>query len=182
MNGGNTIAKRYARAFFEVAEEEGGIEKFYNELSVFLSLMEENKDFREFLANPIFDQDEKKQVVDTILGQMSVSGITANFLRLLTDKRRIVLLKDIVDSYREMMDEALGIVRVEVKTAFSLTDELQKDLQSRLEKLTGKRVVMTVLEDRSLLGGIVVRIGDTVYDNSVRTQLNNIRNLLGEER
>ncbi|MCX7817145.1 MAG: ATP synthase F1 subunit delta [Syntrophales bacterium] len=182
MNGGNTVAKRYAKAFFEVAEEQGRIEKFYEELSVFLSLIQENKDFREFLANPIFDQHEKRVVVDTVLGMMSVSDVTANFLRLLTDKRRIVLLKEIVDSYRDMMDEALGIVRIGVMTAFPLTDELRGELQSKLEMLTGKRVVMTVVEDRSLLGGIVVRIGDTVYDNSVRTQLNNIRNLLWEER
>jgi F-type H+-transporting ATPase subunit delta len=79
------------------------------------------------------------------------------------------------------MDIALMKVRVTVKTAFPLTVETSARLQKGLEKLTGREVDMIVLEDRSLLGGVVVRVGDTLYDGSVRTELNNIRNLLGEE-
>jgi F-type H+-transporting ATPase subunit delta len=79
------------------------------------------------------------------------------------------------------MDNALKKVRVTVKTAFPLTGELSDRLQKGLEGLTGREVEMTVLEDPSLLGGIVVRVGDKLYDGSIRTQLNNIRNLLGEE-
>ncbi|HQK79689.1 MAG TPA: ATP synthase F1 subunit delta, partial [Syntrophales bacterium] len=109
------------------------------------------------------------------------SGITANFLKLLTDKQRIVILSDIVECYRELMDEALKTVRASVKTAFPLSSELVRKLQEGLENQTSKKVEMTVIEEPSLLGGIVVRVGDTVYDNSIRTQLNNIRNLLGEE-
>ena len=80
------------------------------------------------------------------------------------------------------MDRTLKKVRVTVKTAFPLTGELSARLQTGLEGLTGRQVEMTVQEDSSLLGGIVVRVGDTLYDGSIRTQLNNIRNLLGEER
>ncbi|HOK05573.1 MAG TPA: ATP synthase F1 subunit delta [Syntrophales bacterium] len=179
---GSTIAKRYARAFFEIAEEERRLEEYYNELNGFLSIVEGNEDLKGFLANPVFDQAEKKAVVESILKKINISGITANFIKLLTDKRRIVILRDIVECYREMMDEALHTVRVNVKTAFPLSDELKAQLQSGLEAQTGKRVQMTVTEDPSLLAGIVVRVGDTLYDNSIRTQLNNIRNLLGEER
>jgi len=178
---GSTIAKRYARAFFEIAEEEKQLEKYYRELNGFSSIIEGNEDLRGFLANPIFDQSEKKAVVTSILQKTDISGITANFLKLLADKQRIVILADIVESYRELMDEALKTVRVSVNTAFPLSSELLKKLQDGLEAQTGKQVQITVMEDQSLLGGIVVRVGDTLYDNSIKTQLNNIRNLLGEE-
>ena len=179
---GSTIAKRYARAFFEIAEEDKQLEKYFLELNSFSGIIESNEDLKGFLANPVFDQVEKKSVVESILQKTDISRITSNYLKLLTDKQRIVILKDIVDSYRELMDAALKTVRVSVKTAFPLSPELVQKLQSGLEQQTGKLVHMTVMEEKSLLGGIVVRVGDTVYDNSIKTQLNNIRNLLGEEK
>jgi len=178
---GSTIAKRYARAFYEIAAEESQLEKYYKELNSFSAIINDNKDLKDFLANPVFDQNEKKSVVESILEKTDISRITANFLKLLTDKQRIVVLSDIVDCYRELMDEALKTVRASVKTAFPLSNELIQKLQQGLETQTQKKVEMTVIEEPSLLGGVVVRVGDTVYDNSIRTQLNNIKNLLGEE-
>ncbi len=178
---GSTIAKRYARAFYEIAAEESQLEKYYKELNSFSAIINDNKDLKDFLANPVFDQNEKKSVVESILEKTDISRITANFLKLLTDKQRIVVLSDIVDCYRELMDEALKTVRASVKTAFPLSTELIQKLQQGLETQTQKKVEMTVIEEPSLLGGVVVRVGDTVYDNSIRTQLNNIKNLLGEE-
>jgi F-type H+-transporting ATPase subunit delta len=177
----SNIAKRYARAFFEIAGGEKRYEEYYHELGRFSAVLKENKSLSEFLANPIFAQPDKKAVVESVLEKIRVSPLTANFLKLLVDKRRIGILSDIEGCYRELMDNALKKVRVTVKTAFPLTGELSDRLQMGLEGLTGREVEMTVLEDPALLGGIVVRVGDTLYDGSIRTQLNNIRNLLGEE-
>jgi F-type H+-transporting ATPase subunit delta len=177
----SNIAKRYARAFFEIARTEKRYGEFYNELRRFSAVLRENGSLSEFLANPIFAQPDKKAVVESVLEKIRISPLTANFLKLLVDKRRMGILPDIEGCYRELMDNALKKVRVTVKTAFPLTGELSDRLQKGLEGLTGREVEMTVLEDPSLLGGIVVRVGDTLYDGSIRTQLNNIRNLLGEE-
>lgn len=177
----SNIAKRYARAFFEIAGTEKRYEDFYKELGRFSAILQENESLGDFLANPIFAQPDKKAVVESILERISVSPLTANFLKLLVDKRRIGILSDIEGCYRDLMDNALKKVRVTVMTALPLTGELSNRLQKGLEGLTGREVEMTVLEDASLLGGIVVRVGDTLYDGSIRTQLNNIRNLLGEE-
>ena len=177
----STIAKRYARAFFEIAGEEKRYEEYYHELGRFSAVFRENKSLEEFLANPIFAQPDKKAVVESVLEKIRISPLTANFLKLLADKRRIEILPDIERCYRELMDNALKKARVTVKTAFPLSGELSRRLQSGLEELTGKEVEMTVLEEPSLIGGIVVRVGDTLYDGSIRAQLNNIRNLLGEE-
>ena len=177
----SNIAKRYARAFFEIAGAEKRYEEYYGELGRFLAVLSENKNLGEFLSNPIFAQPDKKAVVESVLEKISVSPLTANFLKLLVDKRRIDILSEIEGCYRELMDNALRKVRVTVKSAFPLTGDLAGRLQKGLEGMTGREVEMTVLEEPSLLGGIVVRVGDTLYDGSIRAQLNNIRNLLGEE-
>jgi F-type H+-transporting ATPase subunit delta len=177
----SNIAKRYARAFFGIAGEDGLYEKYYLELTLFSSIIKESKDLKELLLNPVFGQDEKRAVVDSLLKKTDISNVTANFLRLLVDKRRIGILSDIESCYRKFMDDALKKIRVDVKTAFPLSAELSEKLQKRMEDLTGRKVEMAVSEDASLLGGIVVGVGDTLYDGSIKTQLHNVRNLLGEE-
>ena len=178
----SNISKRYARAFFEIAGEEKKLEQYYNELHQFSSMMAENKDLGGFLANPIFEQDVKKNVLEKIIGKVTLSPMTVNFLKLLVDKNRIDVLPDIDTCYRLMMDEELQKTRVTVKTAYPLSADMQKYIMSNLKKLTGREAEVTVEEDKSLLGGIVIGVGDTLYDGSIKNQLNNMRNLLGEAR
>jgi F-type H+-transporting ATPase subunit delta len=174
------IAKRYARAFFDIAGEDKLFEKYYEELSGFARIVQGDKNLKEFLANPVFNQAEKKAVVEAILQKVKMSDMTANFLKLLVDKKRIGMLAEISNYYRELMDEVLKRVRVSVKTAFPLQAEATAEIKKGLEQMTGKQTEVTIEEDLSLLGGIVIRVGDTLYDGSMKTQLNNIRNLLGE--
>lgn len=178
---GSGIAKRYAKAFFNIAREGDNYEKYYSELKSFSSVLEENENLKEFLANPIFDQSDKKAVIEEVLKSFDISNMTANFLKLLVDKRRIDILPDIEICYREIIDGTLKKVRAEIKTAFPLSTALSESIKNKLEELTGKAVDVTIEDDSTLLGGVVVRIGDTVYDGSIKTQLNNIRNLLGED-
>ena len=174
------IAKRYARAFFDIAGEDKLFEKYYEELSGFARIVQGDKNLKEFLANPVFNQAEKKAVVEAIIQKIKMSDMTANFLKLLVDKKRIGMLAEISNYYRELMDEVLKRVRVSVKTAFPLQAEATAEIKKGLEQMTGKQTEVTIEEDHSLLGGIVIRVGDTLYDGSMKTQLNNIRNLLGE--
>ncbi len=178
----SNISKRYARAFFDIAREQNKIEDYYQELNQFDSVVSQNKSLKEFLANPIFEQASKKGVVEGVIGKLNLSGMAVSFLRLLVDKKRIDILSDIVVCYRQLMDEALKKVRVNVKTAFPLPEELKSFIKTSLEKSMGKTVEMTVEEDATLLGGVVIGVGDTLYDGSIKNQLNNMRNLLGEAR
>ena len=178
----SNISKRYARAFFEIAGEEKKLEQYYNELSQFSSMVAENKDLGGFLANPIFDEEAKKKVLEKIIGKLSLSKMTINFLNLLIDKKRIDVLPDIETCYRQLMDETLRKVRVTLKTAFPLSGDMQNYIVSNLKKMTGQEVEVTVEDDKGLLGGIVIGVGDTLYDGSIKNQLNNMRNLLGEAR
>ncbi|HQG99346.1 MAG TPA: ATP synthase F1 subunit delta [Smithellaceae bacterium] len=178
----SNISKRYARAFFDIAGEEKKLEQYYNELHQFSSVIAQNKDLGGFLANPIFEQEIKKKVLEKIIGKLSLSPMTINFLKLLIDKKRIDILPDIETCYRQLMDETLQKVRVTVKTAFPLSGEMQSYITSSLKKMTGRTVDVTVENDKNLLGGIVIGVGDTLYDGSIKNQLNNMRNLLGEAR
>jgi F-type H+-transporting ATPase subunit delta len=178
----SNISKRYAHAFFEIAAEEKQLERYYNELKQFSSIIDQDKALREFLANPVFEQAVKKSVVEKIIGKLQLSAMTINFLKLLVDKKRIEVLPDIAICYRQLMDEALKKVRVNLKTAFPLSGEMQNYITASLEKVTGKQVEMTVEKDPALLGGIVIGVGDTLYDGSIKNQLNKMRNLLGEAR
>jgi F-type H+-transporting ATPase subunit delta len=91
-------------------------------------------------------------------------------------------LGEIESCYEQLMDSVLKKARVVVKTAFALSDDIKSDLKKKLEEITGKDIEMNIEEDRSLMGGIVVKIGDTLYDGSIKAQLNNIRELLREEK
>jgi F-type H+-transporting ATPase subunit delta len=178
----SNISRRYARAFFDIATEQKQIEPYYNELNQFASIILGNKSLKDFLANPVFEQASKKGVVDSLIAKLKITGMTVNFLRLLVDKQRVDILADIVVCYRQLMDEALKKVRVNVKTAYALSDELRSFISASLEKSMGKKVEMMVEEDPTLLGGVVIGVGDTLYDGSIKNQLNNMRNLLGEAR
>jgi F-type H+-transporting ATPase subunit delta len=177
----STIAKRYARAFFEIAKEDDKYETYYNELTLFSSILRDNQNLQDLFLNPVFDQHGKKAVVNSILEKINISQTTANFLKLLVDKQRIVVLPEIENAYRQLMDDVLKRTRVTVKTAFPLTPDLAGKLRDRFEEMTGKKIEMAISEDASLLGGVIVGVGDTLYDGSLKTQLHNIRNLLGEE-
>ncbi|OGP66427.1 MAG: ATP synthase F1 subunit delta [Deltaproteobacteria bacterium RBG_16_44_11] len=178
----SNISKRYARAFFEIAAKEKNLERYHTELNKFSSIIAQNKALGEFLSNPIFEQENKKALVETIISKLQFSNMTVNFLKLLVDKRRINSLPDIEACYRQLMDEALKKVRVNVKTAFPLSRKMQDYINANMEKITGRKVEITVETDPGLLGGIVIGVGDTLYDGSVKSQLNNMRNLLGEAR
>lgn len=178
---GSEIAKRYAKALFQVAEEEKAVEKIYGELAGFASTLRDNRNLMEFFANPIFDQTDKTSVMRDILKKMKISGMTANFLYLLIEKRRMDILLEVESCFRDYLDRLMNKVRVNVKTAFPLSEDMVRKLSARLEEITGKNVDMAVEDDGSLLGGIVVAVGDTLYDGSIKTQLASIRELIREE-
>ena len=178
---GSDIAKRYARALFDIAREENAIEAIYDELKGFSSLLAGSADLTDFFANPVFNSADKAAVMGEIIKEIKVSVTTSNFLKLLVDKRRINAIGQIEEWYRRYMDEVLNKVRVEVKTAFPLSNELSERIKKQMEGLTGKNVDMVINEDPSLLGGVVIGVSDTLYDGSIRAQLNSIRELIKED-
>jgi len=180
--GSGVVAKRYAQALFDLAGGEKDYIKFNDELKEMNSIVDGVSALKEFFVNPVFEDGEKKVVLIEVLKKTSISPLMQNFLKLLVDKGRIGSLADISECYENLMFSALKMSRVNVRTAFPLSDDIVGKIKGMLEKMTGKSVEMLIEEDPSLIAGMVVKIGDKVYDGSIKSQLNNIRQLLGEEK
>lgn len=174
----NTIAKRYAKALVQLAAEEGQVDRFREELATFNSVITVDMELQSFFANPAFTTGQKKAVMGELISRTGCSGLVSNFLLLLVDKNRQALVSQIVTEYEKLADEFSGLIRPVVSTAFELDDTQVKAITFALESKTGKQVMPQVAVDSSLIGGVVVQIGDMVYDSSVKTQLNRIQDIL----
>ena len=173
------IARRYAKALFAAAKEEGKLEVFSQTLKGIDAFLEENPDIEGTLVNPIFPADLKHSVMEGIIKALAVEGTLVNFLKLLVDRRRIQYLRQIVDSFQELMDKETGVVRAVVQSAVPLPEDLQKKFAEVLAQVTGKQVTLEMEEDPAIVGGVVAHIGDMVWDGSIRSQLQNIRESIG---
>ena len=167
------IARRYATALFKVGMEDNKVEEYGKELKEITDFLEANKDLKSYLITPLFEKSLRKQVLETILEKANLSEIMKRFLTLLFDKKRLLYLKDIFNYYATLLDEYKGICRAELISAISLPDDILEAIKARLKEVTGKKeVVLEIKEDPQLIGGVVTKIGDMVYDGSIRRQLN----------
>ncbi|MBI2354499.1 MAG: F0F1 ATP synthase subunit delta [Deltaproteobacteria bacterium] len=174
----NTIARRYAKAMVQLGSEGGLIDRFREELAVIERLFSANTELRAAFANPAITLEQKKEIMKGLVAKAQSSELVANFLLLLVDKNRVAFLDQIVQTYERLADEQSGVIRPVIKTAFDLDQAQVAAIQGALEKQTGKRVVPQVVVDPDLLGGVVTQIGDTAFDNSVKTQLKRIQDIL----
>ena len=177
-----TSAARYARALLDVAIKESDPERAGQDLAGFVELVERHPDLQRALGNPVVSAAKKRDVVQQILERQQPSAPVGKLLLLLAVRGRLELLPDVLAVYRERLREHRQILEAEVTTAVPLSAERIADLQQRLAAMTGRTVTMTTKVDQALIGGVVTRIGSTVYDGSVATQLARVRDRLVERR
>ncbi len=174
----NAIARRYAKALVQLAAEEQRVEPIHGELTRFETLLGSQSALRSVLINPAYGSDEKRGIMLDILTRMDISGTVANFLQLLLGRGRISFLSAIITSYGSYADDISGVVRPILYSAMPLDAEQVQGIKDALATSTGKKVVLSVEVDPALIGGVVTKIGDMVYDGSIRTQLNRIEGIL----
>ena len=170
----SAVAKRYADAFADVVTASGSPlppEKAVAELRSFEDTLRASHELHEALLTPAVPAGRKRAVVGRIAGLLKLSSITRNVLYVLIDRRRIALLHDIIQQFERAVDERLGFARADVISARELTAPQRTALDARLTQLTGKSIRMHFTVDESLIGGVIARIGSSVYDGSVRGQL-----------
>ncbi len=174
----NAIARRYARALVQLATEEGGVEKFNAELTGFADVLAENRNLWAILISPAYRIEAKRGMVLELIDKLALSATVKNFLLLVLDKNRLSYLPQIVVSYGMFADELSGVVRPTITSAMPLDDLQVEQITGALAKSTGKKVVVKVEVDPSLIGGVVTKIGDKAFDGSLKTQLAKIGDIL----
>jgi F-type H+-transporting ATPase subunit delta len=176
----SVAANRYARALIDAlppAKAEEGYEQLVN----LNGLLDREVEARKLFENPTVSVERRKLLLKKIADELGFSAHVRNFIDLLIERNRLPLLQEIIRAYQKFLDERLGIVRASVTAAQPLDDGQRRELTAKLEKATGKRIRMDVSIDRNLLGGVVARVGSTIYDGSLLQQLNSVRERLVEE-
>lgn len=175
------LSNRYARALVDTVVAPGsGLEaqQALSELRVFSVMVKDSAELRNVLLSPAVSISKKRAVVARFAEALPLSRLVRNFLYVVIDRRRTDLLKEIADAFELALDERMGIVRAEVSSAALLSDSQQAELQQELSRVSGKKVRCNFSIDPELIGGVIARIGSTVYDGSVRTQLHTMRERL----
>ncbi|HEY6615422.1 MAG TPA: ATP synthase F1 subunit delta [Vicinamibacterales bacterium] len=173
-------AARYARALLDITITESDPVAAERDLAAFVGLVRSHPDLQRTLANPVVSAASKRAVVQQLLERSQPTAPVGKLLLLLASRGRIELVPDLLDVYRERLMEHRQVIQAEVTTAAPLAPERVSELQQRLTKITGRAVTMTTKVDQAIIGGIVTRIGGTVYDGSVATQLAKVRDRLSE--
>lgn len=175
----SVVALRYANAFADVTRSRqlntASIER---QLADFKSIMADSHDLREVLMDPSIPQAQKLKVLNAIAGRLEMATEARNFLAVIIDHQRLDEFDEILSEYHAISDEQSGMVDAEITSARDLIPADRAELESQVEKLAGGRARTTYHQDATLLGGVVVRIGSTVYDGSIRAQLQQLKQRL----
>lgn len=173
-----TSAARYARALFDVARAESDPGKVQQDLSAVLAAIDGSAELSAVLTNRSVPETARRAVIVAVAEKVGAAPVVVKLLALLAERRRLDLLPDVAAVYGERLLEFQNVLQAEVRTAAPLAPEAARALEASLARATGKQIAMRVTVDRSLLGGVVARVGSTVYDGSVRTQLKKMRDQL----
>ena len=174
---GTRVTRRYAKALFELAEEQNLLARVEKDLNSVKRICDFSREFDMILESPVIDVAEKKEVFSRLFKER-VHPVTFRFLELLVEKNRENLLPVIVDRFLNLLDESRGIVRGQLITAHPFTEEQLAALKKRLNLITGKEVILHQKVKPDILGGFIIQMNDTVIDSSLKNQLNKLRDRL----
>ena len=170
-----TIARRYATALADVVLNSGETETIKTELLLWQQIIDGSQDLSTVFKNPAIVHGDKEKVLEDLIGKARPSGTTANFLRVLLENGRLSELSAINERFAAVLEERSGVVSAAITSARDLPGDERTAFKANLEKLTGKRVNIDFEIDNDIIGGVITRIGSTVYDGSVKTRLENLK-------
>jgi F-type H+-transporting ATPase subunit delta len=170
-----TVARRYATALADVVAARGEAQEVQRELTAWETMMQSNEQLLEVFRNPTIPYEQKRKVLSALIARASVRPTTANFLQVLLQNQRLADLNEVNKRFAQILDERSGVVSAEVTTARPVAQSSQDALLAKLTTLTGKKVRLSFNTDEELIGGVVTRIGSTIYDGSVRNQLQQVK-------
>ena len=177
-----SVSRRYAVALADVLGETGEQEVIKEELRAWEEMLTSSSSLVEVLANPTVPYEKKRHVVNDLIKRTGVTQTTANFLQVLLRNQRLLALPEINAKLREVLDERGGAVAAHVTTAKPIEEGTKRLLVDKLSRHTGKAVKLDFSIDDSLIGGIVTRVGSTIYDGSIKTQLKEMEKVLSGQQ
>jgi F-type H+-transporting ATPase subunit delta len=172
---------QYANAFADIAIAQGAPQTAVRQLADFGGAFAESGELRNFLGSPAVDTQAKHRVIDKIVARLGADRIVRNFLFVILDHHRAHMLPEIISAVQEVVRQRQGIAEAEVSSAVELSSAQKTELAKTLSRLTGKRIEPKYSLDPALLGGAIARVGDTIYDGSLRSRLAEMRTRLAEE-
>ena len=174
------VSGRYATALFELARDEKSIDAVRADLDRFETMLADSADLKRLVRSPVFSADSQSKALAAVLNQAGISGIAANFLKVLTANRRLFVVSDVIRAFRALVARFKGEAAADVTVAETLSDKNLDALKTTLKSVTGKDVALNVKIDPSIIGGLVVKLGSRMVDSSLRTKLNSIKHAMKE--
>lgn len=170
-----TVARRYGTALADVVGKTGEVDSVRQELKTWEQIIAGSPELQSAFSNPSVAHQNKENILNSLLAKTNPSKTSANFLRVLLQNGRLTDLQEINAKFDSVLEERSGVVAAHIISARDLSETEKADLRTNIEKLTGRRAKIDFSIDQEIIGGVVTRIGSTVYDSSVKTQLNKLR-------
>jgi F-type H+-transporting ATPase subunit delta len=170
-----SMAGRYAAALFELAKDHRQLAEVERDLASFQRMFDDSRDLRRLVLSPVISAEEQAKALAAILAKAGISSLTANFLKLVARNRRLFAVADMIKSFRALLARERGEVTADVASAHALSAEQMQQLSDTLRTTIGKNVQIKTRVDPGLLGGLIVKVGSKMIDNSLRTKLNNLK-------
>ncbi|WP_213773917.1 F0F1 ATP synthase subunit delta [Bradyrhizobium sp. dw_78] len=174
------VSGRYATALFELARDEKSVDAVKADLDKFDAMLADSADLKRLVRSPVFSADVQLKALAAVLDKAGVTGIAANFLKVLTTNRRLFAVDDVSRAFRALVAKFRGEATADVTVAEQLNDRNLDALKTALKSVTGKDVALNVKVDPSIIGGLVVKLGSRMVDSSLRTKLNSIKHAMKE--
>ena len=174
----STLGRRYARAVLSIAKEENAVPLFKTQFQDLAAAWSTSPELRAVFENPEFGPEARRSVIDGLATKMGLAPTVVRTLKLLSDRRRIRDLPEVIETFQQLAEEFAGQVRAEVTTAKDMPEAYFTELGAALERVTGRKVILDKKIDPALIGGVVARVGDKVFDGSLRHRLQEMKDSL----
>jgi F-type H+-transporting ATPase subunit delta len=175
------VAGRYASALFDLATEDKSVPATGDALSNFAALIEESDELKRLLRSPVFKAEDQEEAISALAAKAGINGLALNFLKLMAKNRRLAAVPDAISAYRALVAKSKGEVTAEVTSPEKLSDKQLTELKAALKSAVGSDVALTTTVNPAILGGLIVKVGSRMMDNSLLTKLNSLKSAMKEQ-
>jgi F-type H+-transporting ATPase subunit delta len=169
------VPGRYATALFELAQETNAVDAVGADLAQFQRLLDESKDLTRLVRSPVFSAEDQISALDAVASQAGISSLALNFIKLVAKNRRLFVLSDMIRGYQGLVAQSRGEITAQVTSAEELSDKQITELKAAIKASAGRDVQLSTKIDPTILGGLIVKVGSRMVDNSLKTKLQNLK-------